>query len=62
MERLTKEQDALIVSISRREKLLSNENYVNKAPEAVVNKDREMLLIEKTKLQTIAEQLENLGK
>ncbi|MBE6152989.1 MAG: valine--tRNA ligase [Firmicutes bacterium] len=62
IERLTKEQDALIISISRREKLLSNENYVNKAPEAVVNKDRELLLIEKTKLQTIAEQLENLGK
>jgi len=62
IERLTKEQDALIVSIERREKLLSNENYVNKAPETVVNKDREMLLIEKTKLQTIAGQLEKLGK
>ena len=60
IERLTKEQDALIVSITRRENLLSNENYVNKAPEAVVNKDREMLLVEKSKLQNISEQLEKL--
>jgi len=60
IERLTKEQDALIVSIRRRENLLSNENYVNKAPEAVVNKDREMLMIEQAKLSNIAEQLEKL--
>ena len=60
IERLTKEQDALIVSIRRRENLLSNENYVNKAPEAVVNKDREMLLVEQSKLANISEQLNKL--
>jgi len=60
IERLTKEQDALIVSIRRRENLLSNENYINKAPEAVVNKDREMLLVEQSKLANISEQLSKL--
>ena len=38
-----KEKEKLISSIERRKKLLSNENYVNKAPEAIVNKEREDL-------------------
>ena len=37
-------------SIARREKLLSNENYVNKAPANIVEMDRQKLEEEKHKL------------
>ena len=40
----------LQASIARREKLLSNENYVNKAPANIVQMDREKLEEEKQKL------------
>ena len=46
---------ALKSSIERREKLLSNENYVKKAPEKIVELDRQKLAEEKKKL----EELEN---
>ena len=42
-------------SIERREKLLSNENYVNKAPAALVEKERETLSKEKEKLALLKE-------
>ena len=41
--RIEEEIVKLEASIERRRKLLSNENYVNKAPEAIVNKEREDL-------------------
>ena len=40
-------------SIVRREKLLANQNYVNKAPEHIVNMDREKLEEEKKKLMEL---------
>ena len=40
-------------SIARREKLLSNENYVNKAPQNVVEADRQKLAEEKAKLEEL---------
>lgn len=43
--------DLLKKSIERREKLLSNSNYVNKAPENIVDLDRKKLEEEKKKLQ-----------
>ena len=43
----------LKLSIARREKLLSNENYVNKAPEAIVNKERQDLEHERNKLEEL---------
>ena len=43
----------LEASIERRKKLLSNENYVNKAPEAIVNKEREDLAKEEHKLEIL---------
>ena len=58
---LNKEKETLIKSIERREKLLSNENYVNKAPEAVVAKDREALEKEKERLDFINKELETLN-
>ena len=45
-----KQIDDLKASIARREKLLSNENYVNKAPANIVQMDREKLEEEKNKL------------
>ena len=40
-------------SIERREKLLSNENYVNKAPKNIVDMDRIKLEEEKRKLEEL---------
>ena len=37
----------------RREKLLSNENYVNKAPKNIVDMDRQKLEEEKAKLSEL---------
>ena len=52
-EKLLKERDMLTESIARREKLLSNENYVMKAPSEIVNKERESLQKEKDLLNNI---------
>ena len=43
----------LQASIERREKLLSNENYVKKAPEKIVEMDRQKLIEEKKKLEEL---------
>ena len=47
------EIEKLEASISRRKKLLSNENYVNKAPESIVNKEREDLEKEEKRLEIL---------
>ena len=52
-ENLIKEKERLENSILRREKLLSNENYVNKAPESIVNQERVNLLKEKKELELL---------
>ncbi len=54
-EKLLKETQikALELSIARREKLLSNENYVNKAPKNIVELDRQKLEEEKKKLEEL---------
>ena len=43
----------LKASIQRRENLLSNENYVNKAPKNIVDMDKQKLLEEKKKLEEL---------
>ena len=43
----------LKASIERREKLLSNENYVNKAPKNIVDMDKQKLEEEKKKLEEL---------
>ena len=48
--------ESLKESISRREKLLSNENYVNKAPKNIVELDKKKLEEEKEKLKTMLEE------
>jgi len=59
-EALSKEKETLVQSISRREKLLSNENYVKKAPEMIVNKEKESLEKEKERLEFIEKELKVL--
>ena len=51
-DKLAKEAQIKVLteSISRREKLLSNDNYVNKAPAKIVELDRQKLAEEKQKL------------
>ena len=56
-ENLLKEKDKLEQSIERRKKLLSNENYVNKAPANVVENDRIQLEKEQQKLDEILSKL-----
>ena len=53
MENLIKEKEALEASIKRRSNLLANQNYVSKAPTAIVNKEREDLEKEKERLDII---------
>ena len=43
----------LQASIERREKLLSNDNYVKKAPQNIVELDRQKLSEEKEKLREL---------
>ena len=50
---LEEEINKLKSSIERREKLLSNENYVNKAPANIVELDRKKLAEEKEKLEKL---------
>ena len=52
-KRIAEEIAKLEASIERRKKLLSNENYVNKAPEAIVNKEREDLEKETARLNIL---------
>ena len=54
---LRKEQTRLIKSIERREKLLSNENYLKKAPSNIVETEKDSLNKEKEQLQIINEKL-----
>ena len=56
-ENLIKEREKLEQSIERRKKLLSNENYVNKAPTQVVENDRIQLEKEQLKLEEILKKL-----
>ncbi len=59
-DRLYEEKQKIENSISRREKLLANENYVNKAPANIVNEEREKLTKEKEELAVILEKLSKL--
>ena len=52
-EKLIKEKELLEKSIERREKLLSNENYINKAPSNIVEKEKEDLRKEKELLNNL---------
>ena len=51
------EKERLENSILRREKLLNNENYVNKAPKEIVETERKMLEKERQELDIIIQKL-----
>ena len=57
IEGLQKEKERLEASIIRREKLLSNENYVNKAPKNIVDTEKANLEKEKQDLEIIINKL-----
>jgi len=57
LETLNKEKERLQMSISRREKLLSNESYVSKAPKNIVDQERQNLEQEKDNLKAILDKL-----
>ena len=56
-ESLAKEQEILLTSIQRREALLSNQNYLSKAPENIVLNEKNALEQEKQRLVIISETL-----
>jgi len=58
LENLNKEKEKLSMSIERREKLLSNENYVSKAPSNIVESERNNLQKEKEMLANVIAKLE----
>ena len=57
LENLIKEKERLENNIVRREKLLSNENYVSKAPQNIVEQERKNLKLEKENLEAILAKL-----
>ncbi len=57
IENLLKEKEKLINSIERRKKLLSNENYVSKAPANIVDSDKLALAKEENELKLIVDKL-----
>ncbi|EPY2303843.1 valine--tRNA ligase [Clostridium sporogenes] len=60
LERLNKEKEKLEKEIDRVEKKLSNEKFVSKAPEAVVNEEKEKGEKYKAMLKSVIESLESL--
>jgi len=57
LDKLYKEKERIELSIQRREKLLSNENYVNKAPKEIVESEKDQLAKEKRELENIESKL-----
>ncbi len=53
IELIEKEKKALINSIEKRRALLSNKNYTDKAPKDIIDKEKELLRLEETKLDNI---------
>ena len=58
-EKLLKEKDHLEKEIKRAKGMLANENFVNKAPEAKVNEEREKLKEYERQLTVVLKQLED---
>ena len=59
-ENLQKEKENLLNSIYRREKLLANVNYVNRAPANIVEAERSNLQKEKDKLKIVEKKLNSV--
>ena len=61
-ERLSKEKKKLEGEVARGEKMLSNPGFVNKAPEAKINQEKEKLANYKEMLEKVIERLEMVEK
>ena len=61
IKELTKKKETLEASIKRRNNLLSNENYVKKAPSNIVEKERLDLQKETDMLNNVLKEIESLG-
>ena len=61
LKELTKKKETLEASIMRRNNLLSNENYVKKAPSNIVEKERLDLQKETDMLNNVLKEIESLG-
>ena len=57
LQNMIKEKERLMSSIERRKKLLSNENYINKAPKKIVDKEKNDLTKEEQELKIILEKI-----
>ena len=62
MEPLKKEQDRLTKEIARCQGMLSNPNFVNKAPEAKVNAEKEKLQKYEEMMEKVNTQLKQMEK
>ncbi len=62
IERLTREKGNLIKEVERIDKKLSNEGFVNKAPEKVIEEEKEKRTKYNGMLQNVIKQLEQLNK
>ena len=62
MERLKKEQERLTKEIARCQGMLSNPNFVNKAPEAKVNAEKEKLQKYEEMMEKVKTQLTQMDK
>ena len=60
IERLEKEKTRLEAEVTRGEKMLSNPGFVNKAPEAKINEEKEKLANYKKMLETVQERLNSI--
>ena len=61
-QRLSKEEEKLEKAITAREKKLSNENFVSRAPAEVVAQERDLLTEMQRKLASIKANLADLSK
>ena len=59
-ERLTKEKEKLEKEVERGEKMLSNEGFINKAPEAKITEEKQKLAKYKEMLQITIERIKNM--
>lgn len=62
IERKTKEKDTIISEIKRAEGKLNNENFVKKAPEKIVNEEKEKVEKYEKLLEEVENDIENLKK
>lgn len=62
LDRLNKEKKRVLYEIDRVESKLSNEGFINKAPEKLVNEEKEKREVFKTQLMHLEEQIEKISR